>query len=774
MKVSIKNKPISYRITIFILLIVVMTVPLLVAGVVSYRIYMEEVTKQVDLSIEATQIQCMNDVESVLLGIKQYYLEMSNNEGITWLMDNETIPYNEYSYLNEAQKLLQGPTYLNGFIANYAFLNIKNEWVLTNNGMYKMSEIRNKEQVASFLDNVAANESTLYWQNNLDIPSPFEEKIFRSSTLDISGFQLVMKLPGVSNRMDYLVLIQLNIPNFNLRVQSNLATYDLCIIDNEGKALFTSDTKLKEYFGSNLDHIRGNSEIHEISIEEEDNSSSDYRVYVNYKNDNGLVYITAYNLNKVREGADRILAVSLQIILGIILIVIICWLLTSIIYRPVKKLTAYVSEALGKSEVKTNEFAYIRENVGDLIDTRQNLQKMIKKQESMLLEQLMVRTIRGDLTPESINSAIGQFHIKKARYYCLVSTLCLIDSETGNDNELENEALSITITKNLPSEVTDKLIVPPFTYREEIILLIGGDEEDTLYSKVLSINEKMAGFIEKEYGCSIISGASQLFNRFKYMRSAYNECREALRNTGSLKHNHQAITFFEDFAVNTGIISGYDYMIEKSLINAVNNGEAEEAAQQIDKFVNSLDNREIAFHDRNYFLHRIVDSVLAVLTDAGLSLNQIFSEKTDDSFWQISSIYESDKLKQYLNTQIVQPVIEALKQYRYNSSSDILKNVMDIVKETKGDITLAECAERLNYHPSYIWKVLKSERNMTFTDLTNSEKLETAKHMLLHTDYTVAEIAEQLNYSNTQNFIRFFSKFEQTTPGKYRKENRKQ
>jgi len=33
MKVSIKNKPISYRITIFILLIFVMTVPLLVAGV---------------------------------------------------------------------------------------------------------------------------------------------------------------------------------------------------------------------------------------------------------------------------------------------------------------------------------------------------------------------------------------------------------------------------------------------------------------------------------------------------------------------------------------------------------------------------------------------------------------------------------------------------------------------------------------------------------------------------------------------------------------------
>lgn len=767
MKVSIKrNKPIKYRITIFVLLIFVMIVPLLIVGVVSYKIYIEEVTKQVDLSIEATQFQVMNDVENVLSGIKQYYSELIDNEAIIWLMDNETIPYDQYSYVNDAQKVLQGPTYLTSNISSYAFINMKNNWVLTNNGMYSIDEIKNEEQVDSFLNNVYKNPSILYWYNNLDTPSPFAEDIFRSSTLDVSGYQLVMKLPGFSSRIDHLILVKLNLSTFKISIQSNLATYDICILDNNGETLFTSDSKLEEYFGNNVEQIRDQVGVSEISLEE-----NDYRVFINHKNDNGLTYITAYNLNEVREGAGRVLAVSLQIILAIIFILVISWLLTSIIYRPVKKLTSYVSEAVGKNYGKMDEFTYIRENVGNLIDTRKNLQQMVQKQETMLLEQLMVRTIRGDLTPESINSAIGQFQIKKARYYCLMSTVCMIDSETGNDNELENEALSIVISKNMPTDISEKLIVPAFSYREEIILLIGGEEEEELRNKMIVINDKMTEFIEKEYGCAIISGASQVFNRFKYMRSAYNECREALRNTGSLKNNQQAITFFEDFAVNTSIIKGYDYMIEKLLINAVNNGEVEEAAQQVDKFVNSLDNREIILHDRNYFLHRIVDSVLSVFTDAGLSLNQLFSENNDDSFLQITSIYESDKLKVHLNTQIVQPVIEALRQYRYNSSSDILKNVMDIVKETKGDITLAECADRLNYHPSYIWKVLKSERNMTFTDLINNEKLETAKYMLLHTDYSIADIAEQLNYSNTQNFIRFFSKYEQTTPGKYRKEN---
>ena len=63
---------------------------------------------------------------------------------------------------------------------------------------------------------------------------------------------------------------------------------------------------------------------------------------------------------------------------------------------------------------------------------------------------------------------------------------------------------------------------------------------------------------------------------------------------------------------------------------------------------------------------------------------------------------------------------------------------------------------------------------MTFTDLVNLEKLETAKELLLNTELSIAEISEQLSYANTQNFIRFFSKYVDSTPGKSRKEHKGQ
>ena len=54
------------------------------------------------------------------------------------------------------------------------------------------------------------------------------------------------------------------------------------------------------------------------------------------------------------------------------------------------------------------------------------------------------------------------------------------------------------------------------------------------------------------------------------------------------------------------------------------------------------------------------------------------------------------------------------------------------------------------------------------------EQLDAAKELLLNSDCSISEIAEQLNYANTQNFIRFFSKYENTTPGRYRKEHKKE
>jgi len=95
-----------------------------------------------------------------------------------------------------------------------------------------------------------------------------------------------------------------------------------------------------------------------------------------------------------------------------------------------------------------------------------------------------------------------------------------------------------------------------------------------------------------------------------------------------------------------------------------------------------------------------------------------------------------------------------------------------MIKESRGNITLNECADALNYQPNYVSKVLKKERGVTFTDMVSEEKLKVAKYMLLTSDLSVAEISEKLQYNNVQNFIRFFKNHEETTPSAFRKKHK--
>lgn len=103
---------------------------------------------------------------------------------------------------------------------------------------------------------------------------------------------------------------------------------------------------------------------------------------------------------------------------------------------------------------------------------------------------------------------------------------------------------------------------------------------------------------------------------------------------------------------------------------------------------------------------------------------------------------------------------------------ELHNQIVSLIRKENGSISLETCAQLMNYHPSYIWKLLK-KKNTTFTNLVNQEKLNLAKKYLAETELSVAEISEKLNYSNPQNFIRFFSKYAAATPGEYRKMQQK-
>lgn len=92
------------------------------------------------------------------------------------------------------------------------------------------------------------------------------------------------------------------------------------------------------------------------------------------------------------------------------------------------------------------------------------------------------------------------------------------------------------------------------------------------------------------------------------------------------------------------------------------------------------------------------------------------------------------------------------------------------IQEHHTDVTLTRLAERYNYTPEYMSRFIREATGKTFSELLIDSRMKHAISLLRSTSLPISEIAYQIGYENTENFIRVFKKRYEKTPSSYRKE----
>lgn len=80
-----------------------------------------------------------------------------------------------------------------------------------------------------------------------------------------------------------------------------------------------------------------------------------------------------------------------------------------------------------------------------------------------------------------------------------------------------------------------------------------------------------------------------------------------------------------------------------------------------------------------------------------------------------------------------------------------------------------EVARALNYHESYLNKILKEYAGVTVHQFINQKRLKEAELLLLSGKYTVEEISERVGFVNTKHFSTLFRAAYGISPSGYRK-----
>lgn len=719
----------KYENRLFIQFLLLVTLPLIVMGIISYNIYVRGESAKSRQALDTYCESVSNEYETLFSSIKEYYLDATSNSTFKWMVNQEAVPYSSYKEIKQAQNLLQGNYFMTKYISFYNFINVKEGWVLNKYGMYPYDAIKNKEDTDNFLLQQEENPNPLYWVNRMDVDGPYKETAKVSGMVDTSGELLIIKEEYNSGKIVYLLTVQLDLYELSsISRPYQKMGYDVTVISG-GKVLMETNQDLTAAYLSGQSDRKGAYQAP---------SGKKYNMMIKESAGNGLIYVTGFDREQMKRDGIVFVLASLGIIVafGVLLVIL--------------RLTA---EAFSKPLLM--------------------MQKFVEDQNVQIKELFISNLVKGELNVQKIEETMEKYEMEPWNSYRMMGIICKTGAEDGEVSPEGKNRLNHEILNSLPESVLKAVFISPVVYEDRIIFLIGEDDDLALDNKTALVYKQVKDYVEETYHHQAAFGISCSFHKLVHTRRAYQECSEALQSKGhSREDNTSSLVLYDDYSLMDPAGNVYDIIIENELINVVDSCNEEEARHLLEVIVERLEVKGVSGIEWNFYITRLLTAVIDVPARASIPLTEVFDSGQYNIISGASQIYGQKELIRYVMEEIIRPVMAALIKSRQTGVSDIVRQVTRMVKESKGDITLNECADILSYHPNYISKVLKKEKGNSFTDMANEEKVKRAKYMLLTTEESIAAISEQLNYNNVQNFIRFFKNQVGITPSAFRKEHR--
>ena len=158
----------------------------------------------------------------------------------------------------------------------------------------------------------------------------------------------------------------------------------------------------------------------------------------------------------------------------------------------------------------------------------------------------------------------------------------------------------------------------------------------------------------------------------------------------------------------------------------------------------------------------------------------------DEPLFTVLSADETDKIESsfnyftmqnenfdFMHTVIVSHILcSVLENRRYAKTvypAWLTQLLTDLDKEDYMVKDIREIVDSVGYDQSYLCRQFKKYTNQTLVEYIHKRKCSYSAFMLSHTEISVAQIAQRLQFADASTYIRIFKKINSVTPGQYRK-----
>ncbi|UOQ87307.1 helix-turn-helix domain-containing protein [Gracilibacillus salinarum] len=742
-------------------LIILSTVPVIITGVLSYWQSSQAIVDYSNDEKKQNIFQIQTNVEQVLRYIDlstTYFVRSAQTKS---LLDEEMngMAFNDFQSLRKDLNHLQT---LETGIEDIILVSLDKRWLINNDGLVHLDNPTYEQINLDYLN--LPRKSMWLMEDAEDINLP------NATTNSCPQYiNLIKRLPVLSSNPDGLISVIIPTCELNdIMAQSN-DNESFVILDKNNQIIAHSNS---EYTGD--DGYIPNGLYDKIDRDELEGqfeytiNGTDYKISYQSSDYNNWTYLSLVKLSDLHTKSSSIGWLT-ALIVTILLIISSCFAFigSRFLYRPVKKLKSAISmneESFPSNS--GNEFDLIETHIEKLLNQNDQLEKRVQSQITQLKQLFMIRLLQGKVSSSEIPLKVKSFNYNDQWNSLTVFSLKIDEIDQKKFNKNDQDLILFAINNLIEDLIPSNERLTPVVSNDTQSTIILTDEEDSA-AYMQAINERVKliqAKIKELLHLSISIGISQRYQTLEDASIAFKESKEALKYR--LKMGEASIIFYENLNRRYSSVAPYPTQLKNKIIDAIKLTDQEQALNELTKFFNYVNRHDMNHQQLEIIISRFLYELYELKEMLGVNVERFQSTEMITNFQNLRSL---EAIHEWVKEDIILPLIENIDARDDSKNKKISDKMIRFVRDNfNKDISLDLIAAELHYNPNYLSSIFQKETGYSFSEYLLRYRLNKAKDWLTTTNMSVKEIAEQLQYNNSQNFIRSFRKMEEITPGKYR------
>ncbi|WP_105617681.1 helix-turn-helix domain-containing protein [Vallitalea okinawensis] len=431
-------------------------------------------------------------------------------------------------------------------------------------------------------------------------------------------------------------------------------------------------------------------------------------------------------------------------------------------YNPVERIMKQLNnKQIGTSLTNQNELNFIYKAVDQLIEEDQKITELLKENQNNIEKSQILELLRGKVDEES-NTLFQEPWL-----YCCI--LLSIDQykQFAEKYSYKDQYSFKTILLHLAVEHINQygkgIGVLLENDKIAVVTLINPQQKSDISTIINMIGEKLIEKTSRLDTFSISISMGNAYNNINEIRYSFLEALEALKYR--MTYGYKSIIPYNKIPHES------DEPIELPLPNIVSllgKNDLEEVKVLLNQYFIDLKtmkniNNENVFN----YLYPLISSIMDFLYKSNLTMAQISYDH--------SSIYHTVLEKETLGEiqSELFTLCHRIIDYRNKlaSENNYIQRVLRYIDDhyTDPSLDINKIADDIGISYSYIRKLIKEETGNSVIHYINHLRIQASKDMLVGTQLKVKDIALAVGYNTDQSYSRYFKKFEDMTPGEFRK-----